>query len=82
MEFRCGSRVDSLTFITNRGSRSPKYGGNGGSYKLVTLPEDYKIIGLFGNDGARLDQLGFIIGKTVPNNGSASKSKHLKLTDE
>lgn len=57
--------MDSLTFITNKGNRSPKYGGNGGSYSIETLPEGYRIIGLFGRSAARVDALGFVLGKTV-----------------
>ena len=64
IEYRSGSRIDSLTFITNKGTRSPKYGGNGGSYHLETFPEGSRIIGLYGRDGSRVDNLGFILAKT------------------
>ena len=65
IEYRGGDRVDSLTFITNTGVKSPYFGGGGGTYHLETLPEGYRIIGFYGRSGARLDQLGFILGKTV-----------------
>jgi hypothetical protein len=38
VEFRTGDRVDSLTFITNKGTKSPKYGGDGGIYHLMNIP--------------------------------------------
>jgi hypothetical protein len=53
-----------LTFITNKGNKSPRYGGNGGSYHLETFPTGYRIIGLYGHQGTGLDSLGFILGKT------------------
>lgn len=82
VEFRSGDRIDSLTFVTNKGNRSPRYGGNGGSYHLLTFGEDYRIVGLFGRDGSRLDQLGFILGKTVFHNGAPmTVTKHLVLND-
>ena len=63
VEYRAGDRIDSLTFITNKGNKSPRYGGTGGSYFIETFPPDYKIIGMFGRDGGRLDRLGFVLGK-------------------
>lgn len=64
IEYRSGDRIDSLTFITNKGTKSPRFGGTGGSYNLVSFPAGYRIIGLFGRDGSRLDRLGFVLGKT------------------
>lgn len=63
MEYRHGDRVDSLTFITNNGTKSPRYGGGGGGYNIETFPDGFHIIGLFGRDGGRLDRLGFVLGK-------------------
>lgn len=63
VEYRAGDRIDSLTFITNKGNKSPRYGGNGGGYFLETFPEGYRMIGLYGRDGGRLDNVGFILGK-------------------
>jgi hypothetical protein len=60
-----------LTFVTNKGNKSPKYGGTGGSYYLETFPAGYRIVGLYGRDGARLDGVGFILGKTEYHNGVA-----------
>lgn len=67
IELRTGGRIDSLTFVTNKGNKSPKYGGDGGYYHLVTLPEGYRLIGLYGKHGYRFYFLGFILGKTVYN---------------
>jgi hypothetical protein len=38
IEIRSGYRIDSLTFITNKGIKSPKYGGDGGDYHLLNIP--------------------------------------------
>lgn len=56
--------MDSLAFVTNKNTRSPKYGGTGGTYSLLTIPEGFRIIGLVGRSGQRLDKLGFRIAKT------------------
>lgn len=82
VEYRSGVRVDSLTFITNKGNRSPKYGGGGGSYHLETFPAGYRIIGLYGKQGSRLDQLGFILGKTVYPSGDTEIMKYSLVREE
>lgn len=71
VEYRSNTLIQSLTFITNTGIKSPYYGGGGGMYWLVTFPEGYRIIGFFGRSSDRLDRLGFILGKTIypPNGG-------------
>ena len=38
VEYRSGEGVDSLTFITNTGVKSPSFGGGGGGYDLITFP--------------------------------------------
>ena len=69
-------RIDSLTFITNKGTKSPKYGGDKGIYRLVTIPQDYRIVGFFGTQGATglsgpqpapnsVYKLGFMLAKTI-----------------
>lgn len=65
IEYRSGDRLDSVTFITNTGEKSPHFGGGGGSYHLETFPEGYRIIGFYGRSGDRVDQLGFILAKTI-----------------
>lgn len=65
VEYRSGDRVDSLTFVTNKGVKSPYFGGGGGSYHLETFPDGYRIIGFYGRSGSRLDQVGFILAKTI-----------------
>lgn len=64
VELRCGTRLDSITFVTN-GGRSPQYGRNGGSLSMITIPEGYRIVGFYGRSGTRIDQIGFEIAKTI-----------------
>lgn len=47
------------------GVKSPSFGGGGGGYHLETFPDGYRIIGFYGRSGSRLDQVGFILAKTV-----------------
>jgi len=65
VEYRSGDRLDSITFITNTGLKSPSFGGGGGSYHLETFPEGYRIVGFYGRSGDRVDQVGFILAKTI-----------------
>ena len=60
IEVRSGQYVDSLTFITNKGTRSKKFGGNGGNYFLVNAPTDGQLIGIKGISAGILDLIGFI----------------------
>ena len=32
---------------------------------MITFPEDFKIIGVYGGAGSRVDSLGFYIGKAI-----------------
>lgn len=69
--------------MTNKGTRSPQYGGGGGSYSMLEFPEGYRIVGLYGRAGSRLDKLGFILGKTVFHNGAPMTiTKNLLLNDQ
>jgi len=76
--------IDSLTFITNKGTRSPTFGGSGGSYyDMEILPADYRIVGAYGNAGSSVDKLGFILAKTVYHNGGPMTiTKNLVVNDE
>ena len=65
IEYRSGDRIDSLTFITNKGNKSPKFGGNGGTYHLVNIPQDYRIVGFYGTENGRVYKIGFTIAKTM-----------------
>ena len=80
IEVRAGARVDGLRFITNKGTMSEKFGGDGGSYHLVTLPG--ALVGLNGRSGASMDQISFIYniinydGKTISNDGTCSNQNN------
>jgi len=52
---RSGTRIDQLTFTTNKGNVY-KYGGSGGDPFSVS---DVKVGGFFGQAGAELDRIGF-----------------------
>ena len=65
MEYRWDKYVYSLTFITNKGVKSPAFGGGGGKYALHQFPDGNRIVGIYGRSGEYVDQLGFILGKTV-----------------
>ena len=58
IEVRALSKVDSIRFITNKGTMSEKFGGNGGVFNLVTL--NGPLVGLKGRYGSVIEQIGFI----------------------
>ena len=60
VEVRSGHRIDGLRFITNKGNQSPQFGGNGGMYHLVVVPENHMIVGIYGVQGGGVHKLGFI----------------------
>ena len=60
-----GNVVGGFNLVTNKGHKSPRFGSSSGESVIVTFPEGYRIIGLFGRYGQFLDQLGFILGMTV-----------------
>lgn len=60
-----GGLVVSVTFITNKGTKSPIYGPPSGEYSLVTFPDGYRVIGLYGRHIGLVTKLGFILGRTV-----------------
>ena len=63
IEYRQGSWLDAVTFITNKGTRSPQFGGNGGSGPYTyNLKKDERLIGFYGHKDQWLRGLGFYIG--------------------
>jgi hypothetical protein len=70
LEYRSGWYVDSITFITNMGHKSPKFGASeSGDYSMVTFPTGYRIIGMYGEhtqgSSGLIVKLGFILGRTI-----------------
>ncbi|MFT3766990.1 MAG: jacalin-like lectin [Minicystis sp.] len=55
-EGRVGSRVDQLTFYTNKGNKFGPYGGTRGSE--FSSPSDLRVTGFFGRAAHRLDAIG------------------------
>lgn len=54
-----------FNLITDKGHKSPRFGPIDGEYSLITFPEGYTIMGLYGASGLIVDRLGFILGKTI-----------------
>lgn len=62
VEVRSGSLIDSITFITNKGTKSDQFGRNGGGYNLITFPSGSRFVGVYGGSGRLVDSIGFITG--------------------
>ena len=60
---RSGTMVDSLQFVTDKGTKSQKFGGKGGSKHVETVPDGSKIVGIYGRSGDLLDSIGFYYGR-------------------
>lgn len=82
IEYRSGDKVDSIGFITNKGTKSPHFGGSGGGYSLETLPDGYRIVGLYGRSGSEVDRLGFWLAKTNFDIGEIEVVKRNLILDE
>ena len=55
-----------MTFVTNKGTRSPQYGGSGGGFHKVTVPDGYRIVGFYGTyDSSDVLTLGFTVAKLI-----------------
>ena len=55
-----------MTFITNKGTRSPQFGGEGGAGPFVfELPPDTRLDGIFGHRDQYIRGLGFYYSKFV-----------------
>lgn len=54
-----------FTLITNKGTKSPSFGDRADSYNIVTLPDGYRIIGIYGVADSQMRNFGFILGRTV-----------------
>lgn len=55
---------DAAQFVTNEGSKSPKFGGGGGSKKVWNAPRGQAMTGIFGGCGGLVDSLGINFDKT------------------
>ena len=61
--------LSGFILITNKGTKSPLFGTNGGTYTLVTFPSGYRVIGIHGKQGKFAYNFGFTLGKTIYPNG-------------
>lgn len=63
IEVRSGKYVDAVTFYTNKGYKSKRYGGGGGgSYMLYVGPY---LVGMYGKSGKYIDAIGFISNNII-----------------
>jgi len=83
VEYRSDKYLHGLTFITNKGHKSPAFGSNIGDYHIITIPEEWRIVGMYGRCGQYVDQLGFKIAKTIYDaKTESSEIFTVKLTDQ
>lgn len=59
------SYLHSFTMMTSKGNKSPRFGGDGGNYAIVTFPEGYRLIGIYGVVSEMINKFGFVLGRTV-----------------
>ena len=58
--YRQGSWLDGVTFVTNKGTQSPQFGGSGGSGPFTfNLPAGTRLNGIYGYKDAYIRGLGF-----------------------
>lgn len=50
-----------MTFVTDKGTKSPRFGGNGGSESSFHIPDGYRLSGVFGTVNGYLKSLGFYL---------------------
>jgi hypothetical protein len=58
VKMRSGLQIDSLQFVTDKGTVSERFGGTGGHERTYELFG--KLLGFFGKEGSEIHQLGFI----------------------
>lgn len=62
---RCGWWIDAIQFETNRGTKSPIYGGGGGGVSTLKAPSNFTVVGMYGYTGAWMDGLGIFYSNEV-----------------
>ena len=74
IEYRQGSWLDGVTFVTNRGNRSPQFGGHGGSGPYTyTLPAGQRLAGIYGHKDAYIRGLGFFLAPAEEQDNHANR---------
>ena len=62
IEYRQGSWLDGLTFVTNKGNKSPHFGGNGGNGPFTyTIPSGQRLSGIYGHKDQYMRGVGFFL---------------------
>lgn len=64
IEYFTSSVMRSFNLITNKGNKSPIFGVRSDTYSIVTLPDGYRIIGIYGMSDIFMRNFGFILGRT------------------
>jgi hypothetical protein len=73
VEYLVGTHIPSFTLVTNKGTKSTKFGTGTGTPKTMTFPDGYdRIVGILGKSQDYVDSLGFVLAKTTyPNSGES-----------
>lgn len=82
VEFSVDGISKGFTLITDKGTKSPLYGSIEGAYKLMTLPNGYKPLGVFGRNGTTSDRLGLILGNIVHISDRQTTRRNTIKTDD
>ena len=64
IEYYWDNSVRSITFITNKGNKSPVFGQRQGQTEIINIAPGSRIVGDYGRAYRAIDRLGFYVAKT------------------
>ena len=68
IEYRQGDWLDGITFVTDKGTRSPQFGGHGGGGPFTyDIPAGQRLAGLFGHKDQYIRGMGFYMAPAGEN---------------
>lgn len=83
VEYSYDRYVRGFNLITNKGTKSPRFGSTAGTYKLVSFPSGYRVVGVYGHFGTTMDRMGFVLGKTTyPTSAESEENSEVIKTDD
>ena len=83
VEYSSDKYVRGFNLITNKGTKSPRFGSTGGTYKLVSFPAGYRVVGVYGHSGNTMDRMGFVLGKTTyPTSSESEENSEVIRTED